>query len=121
MGEGGEKMERGVFDWVEKGRDREERVREKNMGEVEEMVVIRVDEGYVMLEESDVRDFELWSRWSVMGGEDDGSVGMEMEKWKGDDFKGMVDGSWRRGGESRDMGSVVRGVGDVGGMDGYRE
>lgn len=114
-------METALFDSVHKRTDREESVSDNNIGDLQQILLITLDDRYVMLHESHVTHFQFSSRWSLMGAQHHATVGMDIDKCKPHDFKPMLHGTCTTGSESTDMRSLLTRLADVARIDGYSQ
>ena len=76
-------METALFDSVHKRTDREESVSYNNIGDLQEFLLVTLDDRYVMLHESHIAQFQLSSRWSLMGTQHHAIVGVDINKSQG--------------------------------------
>ena len=86
-------METALFDSVHKRTDREESISDNDIGDLQEFLLVTLDDRYVMLHESHVEQFQLSSRWSLMGTQHHATVGIDINKSQHHDFKSMLHGT----------------------------
>ena len=114
-------METALFDSVHKRTDREESVSDNNIGDLQQILLVTLDDRYVMLHESHVTQFQFSSRWSLMGAQHHAIIGMDIDKCKSHYFKSMLHGTCTTGPESTDMRSLLTRLADVARIDGYSQ
>ena len=91
--EAADKMGLVLFDFIHKRTDREESISDNDIGDLQQILLVTLDDRYVMLHESHVAQFQLSCRWSLMGAQHHATVGIDIDKCKPHDFKPMLHGT----------------------------
>lgn len=92
--EAADKMGPVLFDSPTNGRiDREESISDNDIGDLQQILLVTLDDRYVMLHESHVAQFQLSCRWSLMGAQHHATVGIDIDKSQSYDFKSMLHGT----------------------------
>lgn len=73
--------------------DREECISDNDIGDLQQILLVTLDDRYVMLHESHVAQFQLSCRWSLMGAQHYATVGIDIDKSQSYDFKSMLHGT----------------------------
>ena len=76
--EAADKMETVLFDSIHKRTDREESISDNDIGDLQQILLVTLDDRYVMLHESHVAQFQLSCRWSLMGAQHHATVGIDI-------------------------------------------
>ena len=108
-----------LFDSIHKRTDREESISDNDIGDLQQILLVTLDDRYVMLHESHVAQFQLSCRWSLMGAQHHATVGIDVDRGRGQDLESMVHGTGTTGPESADMRSLLTRLADVARIDGY--
>lgn len=91
--EAADKMGPVLFDSIHKRTDREESISDNDIGDLQQILLVTLDDRYVMLHESHVALFQLSCRWSLMGAQHHATVGIDIDKSQSHDFKSMLHGT----------------------------